>query len=59
MCADYGIKALLDVSQEMQKVNDELARTKFHVKLTTIKCDAEILKIWGKKIHRNIHSDLA
>jgi len=54
MCAAYGIKALLDLSEEMEKVKDELARTRLQLKPTTINCDSEISKIWGNSIHQNI-----
>ncbi|XP_065583197.1 uncharacterized protein LOC136042193 [Artemia franciscana] len=53
MCAAYGIKALLDLSGKMEKVKDELERTKLELKLTTVICDTDISKIWSNNIHQN------
>ncbi|KAK2703032.1 hypothetical protein QYM36_018428 [Artemia franciscana] len=55
MCAAYGIKALLELSGEMEKVKDELERTKLELKLTTIICDTDISKIWSNNIHQNMN----
>ncbi|KAK2714625.1 hypothetical protein QYM36_008998, partial [Artemia franciscana] len=54
MCAVYGIKALFYLSKEMEKGKDELARAQLQLKLTTMKWDTKILKIWNNKIHQNL-----
>jgi hypothetical protein len=58
MCAVYGIKAVREMSREMEKVKDELAKTRLQFKLTTMKYDMNISNIWGNKIHQNRHSGL-
>ena len=54
MCAVYGIKALFYLSKEMEKVKDELARAQLQLKLTAMKWDTKILKIWDNKIYQNL-----
>ncbi|KAK2714624.1 hypothetical protein QYM36_008997 [Artemia franciscana] len=57
MCADYGIKALRDLSEEMEKMKEDLTRTRDNLKLMTLKWDMDIAEIWDNKNHQNIHSE--
>ncbi|KAK2714467.1 hypothetical protein QYM36_008875 [Artemia franciscana] len=57
MCADYGIKALRDLSEEMEKMKEDLTKTRHNLKLMTLKWDMDIAEIWDNKNHQNIHSE--
>jgi len=57
MCADYGIKALRDLSEEMEKMKEDLTKTRHNLKLVTLKWDMDIAEIWDNKNHQNIHSE--
>ncbi|XP_065579767.1 uncharacterized protein LOC136039800 isoform X2 [Artemia franciscana] len=57
MCADYGIKALRDLSEEMEKMKEDLTKTRHNLKLMTLKWDMDIAEIWENKNHQNIHSE--
>ncbi|KAK2714848.1 hypothetical protein QYM36_009151 [Artemia franciscana] len=51
MCADYGIKALRDLSEEMEKMKEDLTKTRHNLKLMTLKWDMDIAEIWDNKNH--------
>ncbi|KAK2714214.1 hypothetical protein QYM36_008696, partial [Artemia franciscana] len=57
MCADYGVKALRDLSEEMEKMKEDLTKTRHNLKLMTLKWDMDIAEIWDNKSHQNIYSE--
>ena len=57
MYADYGIKTLRDLSEEMEKMKEDLTRTRLDLKLMTQKWDMNLAEIWDDKNNQNIHSE--